>query len=152
MKKQIVILGIAVVLIAVGLSGCTETQTDGTNDENKDETEEKVELVNYSVITTNWLGDELGEGFVYGKEAFAYKVTGQIKNIANETLNTTTITIIFYDINNNSIHAEATSVTDLTISEIRSFSVEYTEFDPNFENADHVTFSFEYGGPPIIIT
>lgn len=135
-----------------GLDNATVFITIINETESKNETEEKVELVNYSIVTRNFSGDKIGEGFVYSEEAFAYEVTGQIKNIANETLNTTTITVIFYDINNNLINAEVTSIIDLTISETRSFSVEYTELESNFENADHVTFLFKYGGSPIIIT
>ena len=35
MKKQLIIIGIIILLVAIGLSGCTETNTNSLNDEEK---------------------------------------------------------------------------------------------------------------------
>ena len=113
---------------------------------------EKVEVTNYNIVTLDWTEtEELGEGFNYTEDAYFYKVSGTIKNIAYEHINQVNIGVHFYDENNNFIHIELAYVGSLEILESKGFSVTYSRFEEDFEHADHVTFSFGYNEEPVRI-
>ena len=77
MKKQLMIVGIIVLLITVGLCGCNG------NSENFEDTN-NVKLVSYSVVSYKFGKDVyssnivLGEGFNYKEDMVGFKVSGSI--------------------------------------------------------------------------
>ena len=103
MNNRLLIVGIAVLLLAVGLSGCNENMNSGKVG-NQD-----IEILNYNV-TTHWTILERGkftyvveQGFyhnmpnnTYGHETY-YKISGTVKNIAGRNLDSVRLDCIFYD-------------------------------------------------------
>jgi len=102
-KKHPIAFGIVIILLVVGLSGCTDFG------ENKE-----VEIIDYEV-TTNWktgdyvygITDHVEYGFYHnisdeevakGSQGIYYKISGTLKNIAGRKLDKITIDAVFYDI------------------------------------------------------
>ncbi len=119
-NNRFLILGIAVLLLSVGFSGCTETNQNTTDDPNGDQGEEKftilpdgtrvsgdidkLKILNYSVITEKEVNyrdyQKIADGFVYIENASRYRIYGTTKNIAGKILNDIKITVEYYDDNN----------------------------------------------------
>ena len=70
MNKHIIIIGIVVLLLPAGLSGCTEyTEQMATIEGEVD----KIEIINYSIITQKRVSwtlqyEKVNDGFVHGKK------------------------------------------------------------------------------------
>ncbi len=99
MKKQIIIIGIVVILFAVGLSGCKEID------------DQNIEIVDYSV-TTHWhagYGADWKEyvegGFYHDIPSDAtkywtyYKISGTLKNVGGSKIDRIDIHVECYDEN-----------------------------------------------------
>jgi len=133
MKKQLVIVGMVVLLLCVGLSGCNQN------------TENQVEVKDYEV-TTHWYygsGDDYKEyseeGFFHdypvdaSSSAVYYQIVGNLTNVAGKLLNSVTIDVILYDENgvelfNSANHllqdcVQKGSVTNLPDTYVKEFTV-----------------------------
>ena len=76
MSKKIIAIGMILIFICVGLSGC--------NDQSN-----KIELVEYSVKTIRGsvlFYETLADDFVYSESATAYLINGTVKNNANKMI------------------------------------------------------------------
>ena len=153
MKKQLLIIGITVLLIAVGLSGCTDsnggfstTLPDGTVISGDID---KVEISNLEIITqtretmsADW--EKLGDGFLktvvsegYGREQYLITATAEI--ISDEMFDDIEFTAKFYDIGNNQIDDEKTFAHGLpsgTIWEIKFYYL--NQVGNYFEDVHHI--------------
>ena len=169
MKKQLVIIAIAVLLLAVGFYVCKErVEVSGDTD--------KVEITNYSV-TTKWYipnsGTEqryivgetakiLSGGYLdkiiinvlyqsYSKSGFykdypeetcesIYIINGTAKNIAGEMLNYVVIIARFYDIYGFYLLSKSNSISNLANTCTWDFEISYHCHEKYFGNVDHMDF------------
>ena len=135
MNKKLILIGIILIFVCVGLSGCNERQSLSDTDE--------VELVSYSVVTRDEQGNKIGDGFVHNDDANRYRVTGTVKNIAGRNLDRITITARFYDKDNEFLHSENATVWKLTKGATDDFSISYYSFEKYFELAESVSLHFK---------
>lgn len=148
MKKQIIILGIAVLLICVGLSGCEEISDSLSSGDD--------ELVEFSCweVTTEWYTShtdiEVKDSFYHDypdDRRISYVVRGKVKNIAEKPFDRINITAYFFDDKGNQLCNSSGSVSDLYMNETKSFNITvYNRFlYPScefFEQVDH--YEIEY--------
>jgi len=119
MKKQLVILGIITLLVAVGFSGCTENVTNGGS---------KVQLVD------QWV-DVSDSGF-----ESLYK--GKIKNVAEEQIDVKVIAK-FYDKNNIYLFSATDTINNIPSTYTEEFSIRLIEWDTYYKDIDHVEYEFQ---------
>ena len=133
MKKQIIMLGIVVMLICVGLSGCEELTTN-LNSESKD----LVEFTNYKVTTEWYQGNYMAreyvikEGFYHdfpGGETVYYYISGNVKNIADKPIDRVTIVANFFDSEDNFLDSSETKVLNLYLNESKNFKITAKNID-----------------------
>jgi len=95
MDIKIIILGVAVLLFMISLSGCE--QQSGTSD--------NIRLNNYDIATLYWRSDEYHhynevDGFFHDFESNAYGeqylIVGNITNVGTDDINSMTIRFLFY--------------------------------------------------------
>ena len=129
MKKQLMIVGIIFILLAVGLSGCNQSsQTTEDND--------KVELVNYNVETYSQ---------PIGNHTFEWKeINGTVKNIGGTLLNKIVVNIKFYDSNDTLLKTKTDSIFNIANSYTGEFMVEYPSTESYYENVDWDNIKFEF--------
>jgi len=139
MNKKTIIIGVAVLLVCVGLSGCNE-QGETFGDTNK------VELVSYKVETYDG-NTLLGEDFIHNEGADNYRIKGTIKNIAGYKLSRVTITVKFYDKNNIFLDSVDEDVYGIPDTYTESFSIRaytgswFNDID-EFNSVDSIKFEF----------
>jgi len=121
MKKQLVIIGIIVLLITVGLSGCNENTNGNITPKSKE-----IEIVSHNIEDAGWLG---------------WRVYGTIKNIADRNIDTVTITVRFYDKDNDLLIIKETKVYYLAKGNTDDFEVRYQTYEKYFDQYDHYTVS-----------
>ena len=129
MKKQLVIVGTVVLLLAVGLSGCMESDNFITTN--------NVEVLDYSVISYKFGKNvyspniKLGDGFHYKEDMIGFKVTGTIKNNEGEPLKKIKVIGNFYD-GNKFLGNDDTIIENVPDGETRGFNVFFHNGDfPN---------------------
>jgi len=141
MKKKIIILGIVVMLICVGLSGCQESTGNGggtTGDTSK------VELVSYNVETKSSWYSILGDGFIHDDDAGYYEITGTIKNIAGYKIDTVKVTAKLFDSNFIFLDSKYTYVSGIPDTYTEDFKISFNrQSTDGFENADSVRFDLD---------
>jgi predicted small secreted protein len=115
MKKQLLIIGIMLLLFAAGLSGCEQTSTSNGNGQ--------IQILSHNIEDT-----------VYGK-----RVYGEIKNVGDKTDAYAVVTVKFYDNTSKLIHTEETQIQYMESDDIREFSVEYFFGEGNYSQYDHYT-------------
>lgn len=115
MKKQYVILGLIILSLIMGFTGCTES----TN-----KIDPRIELVN------TW--QEADSKFDFYK--------GTIKNIGGELLEEINVKVNFYDINNNLLFSDSDVIYNLTNSQTDEFSVRVYNLYIHYKNIDHVEY------------
>jgi len=141
MKKQIIILGIAVLLICVGLSGCEELIGNGGGTTGN---ASKVELVSYNVETQDYFGSRIGDGFIHDDNAKRYEITGTIKNKASYKLDEVKVTAKLFDSNFIFLDSKSTIVDGIPETYTEEFSISFHKnYTDGFENADSVRFDLE---------
>jgi hypothetical protein len=150
MKKEIILL-VVLIVISIGiLCGCTEDETS-----NEDKTEypdeditgdtNKAELLDYKIETWK-IGDNLeddekiGDGFIHSEEADYYLITGTIKNIAGEMLNTVKITASFYDDAGKYLDYQSAITTRLANTYTWNFEMIYNYYVGYFYDIEDVIF------------
>lgn len=138
MKKQLIILGITFLLLAVVFSGCQDNKTDNGSKILGDT--DKVELVMYSIETYDKTHEKIGDGFVHDSKANYYKITGTVKNIAGRYLDRVYTGARFYDNNNNYLNKKVFSTPDLVINSKANFTMTYPSSDEYFGKVESVKF------------
>ena len=136
LKKQLVIIGIAVLLICVGLSGCEETNEATQGFQVTGDTD-KVNIIHHEIWQrTTWQES--------GDSETSWGITGTAKNIAGNMLDNITIEVRFFDSNNYYLDSKITSTKYLPIDEIWTFTLTYNRTDGSYENIvvkiDHIAF------------
>lgn len=157
-KKYIKIQIIFIILIIIGLNGCTDQN-------NKDQIDE-LEVVNYTIVTdayshkTDW--KNFGDGFQpnalpeivtyeppYLSEDFTkarYKISVTVKNVADKAVNPVIVNLNFFNNNDSKLFSrQLNNFTKLPDSETRTLEWEYYLNDENygvyFLNVDHLEIS-----------
>lgn len=120
MNKHIISIVAVFLLLTVSLSGCSEQKIDIYGDT------EKVELVSYKIETLSPNQEKLGDGFVRSEEAWLYKITGIVKNIANQELANIWVFARFYDRDYNFLDSRRFSMADVLNNTERNFSMTVT--------------------------
>jgi len=150
MKIQLVIVGIVILLLVVGLSGCEELT--GNGDVSGDTS--KVELLDYNVISTWVTGawtlnrqEHEQNGFFYDDSSDAsnheYKITGTIKNKAGYKLERIVVTAKLYDSNGIFLDSKDDTVYDIPDTYTEDFSISFFVHNTDrFENVNSVKFEF----------
>ena len=136
MKKQILIVGMVILLICVGLSGCNQQSSNGNSNNPQSSgnpnipQSSSVQISNIKV-TTKW-----NDGYYNGKRGQAdgfyhdyptgmsayYEITGDVKNIAGKPIDSVSITVKYYDNSNNYLDSSTAYVSTLYLEETKSFS------------------------------
>ncbi len=131
------ILIVVIFLILTIFSGCTEQEAYGDID--------KVELLNYSIETQKYDNGykTIGNGFIHNSDAKLYLITGTIKNIAGEMIDSIKITGKFYDNTNNFLREENTYTGSIANAYTEDFRLRYYDNEKYFENVCSVKFEFE---------
>lgn len=133
MKKQLLIIGIVAILVSVGLSGCNENNTSGSNE---------IEIVSHNIETKTTYLNKVGINEPgYSGVGETKEVTGTIKNIANRNIDRVSITVRFYDSGNDLLRTETTTVSYLAKGETGNFKVDFNVFEPYYAQYDHYTVS-----------
>lgn len=122
MKKQNIIVGIVVLLLTIELSGCTDQNGDNVVDSD-------VELVN------TWIDRNTA---LDGSKYDYYK--GTVKNVAGKMLNKVTVSLNFYDSENNFLFYKTDTISNLANSYTKDFSVTVYSYQSYYENIDHVEY------------
>ena len=117
-----------IVFLLTIFSGCTEQDISGDTD--------KVELLNYSIETQKWDYEykNIGNGFIHSEDADLYLITGTVKNIAGELLNSIKITAKFYDKTNNYLREETTYLGSIANTYTENFRISYDDTEKYFED------------------
>ena len=154
MNKKIEIIGIMILLITIGFSGCFEP-----NNETKF-------IFEYSVESLNESNEKIegSEGFIYNEQVFSYKISGKIKTKNEDTISKINLITNFYD-NDTFLFSEMIPETEITntyktfvifftkynTSEAKKIDVEgdrkifLTEYDLKyFENVTDVKIEYEF--------
>ncbi len=125
MNKHLIVFGIVVLLICVGLSGCTENG-DVIGDTSK------VELVG-----TDFEHNRALDGTYYDY----YK--GTVKNIAGYMLDRVRVNVKFYDGNNNFLFSKQDTIYNLANTYTKDFSVTVYSYQSYYENIDPAEYEFD---------
>lgn len=136
MYKKFVV-GYILVLLIVGFSGCSEKKISGDVD--------KIELLDYSIETQKYDDGykKIGDGFIHNDNASLYLITGTIKNIAGEMINSVNITAKFYDNKNNYLREENAYTGSIENNYTEGFMIKYYYNEKYFENVCGVKFEFK---------
>jgi len=147
MKKQLVIIGIIILLISAGLSGCQESKTNYKPPTSGDTDE--VELLNCTIETYGATNSsqriKLGDGFVHNSvyNVTYYVINGTIKNIANYIIHKIRITVNFYDENKSFLANQSAWIYNLRRNFTDNFEVPYLKQYPFFDNITQVVIDFK---------
>ena len=140
------VIGIVVILICVGLSGCEETYQ-VTGDTNQ------IKIIDVSV-TTQWYIPGYGTYQTYTKSGFyknypaqaynpRYIIKGTAKNIAGENLNEIIIKALFCDSNHNQLISETTTIQGLAVGNTKNFEIYLDSNNQYFQQVDNVDFNID---------
>jgi len=148
MKKQIINLFLISISSFILLSGCT--QQNNTRNPYTPTPTNKIELIDYTVVTMWWNKEGTQKYYESGfyheipedasNYSISYIINGTIKNNIGTLVNVN-IGIIFYDSNNNELYSASTDVFNLPNTYTNTFSViDYNRL--YFDKVDHVSFKF----------
>jgi hypothetical protein len=155
MQRKLLGLLIAVLLLTIVFSGCTEQNPENNLNGNEyttlsDGTKvtgdfNKIEILNYSAET---LGGsplvKIADGFTYSADATRYGIHGTAKNIAGELIKEVRITANYYTSDNKYIRENYNEFYDIRGGDTWIFSVGFYETNnPDFANVHHVIFDID---------
>ena len=128
MHKNLFVIGIICILIILVLNGCIEQE--------KSEYKDKVELVSYNIETQMWDNGykTIGNGFIHSEDAELYLITGIVKNVAGEMLNSIKITANFYDNTHNFLKKKTIDLSGIANASSEDFIISYYDTEEYFEN------------------
>ena len=157
MEKKVLLLGIIFIVFIIAFSGCFDQ-------ENNDNVNRELKVIKHSVVTeaysynTSW--ENFGEGFnpndlpeiappsdIYSQYDYykaRYRINGTIKNIAGYTLDTFSITLYFYDVNNTLLTSKQMKnyTIELEDGDTWDFEYEYDYFDDYFKKVVFLSFCY----------
>ena len=153
MKKHLIVIGITLVFLIVGLSGCTQ------NNEGQVSDGDKFELVSYSVESWKCRNEEvdkgdnliqmvhiekkIADGFIHNESVDEYRIEGKVKNIAGYKTNLK-IKMNFYDQNDIFLDSYAISIKNIPENYKRPFSKRLDDSDiEHFDKVDKLTFELK---------
>ena len=153
MKKHLIVNGIVVLLLVVGLSGCTQ------NNEGQIFDGDKFELVSYSVESWKCRNEEIDKGdnlvqmvhiekkiaddFIYNESVDEYRIEGKVKNIAGYKTNLE-IKMNFYDQNDIFLDSYTISIKNIPENYERQFSKRLDDSDiDHFDKVYKLTFELK---------
>jgi len=156
MKTQIVIISMAIILLIVGFSGCTQNNGDQLSDE------DKFELVSYSVESWKSRNEEvfkddnmsqmvhiekkIADGFMYNESIDEYRIKGKVKNIVGYKTNLT-INMNFYDQNEVFLDSYTLSLKNIFDNYERQFSKTLNDSDIDyFDEVIKIEFELKEDG------
>ena len=117
MNKNLILFGRAVLLLAVGFSGCQEKDS------------------GYIQIASHNIRDNM-HGFGSGKEVY-----GTVKNVADKNVDYAEVTVKFYDKDNELLITKNQQVQYIGNGATKSFSVFYYNYEKYYDQYDHYTVS-----------
>lgn len=120
MKKKLIIIGITLILISIGLSGCTKQPTDYI-------------LIDYE-LHEGWNG--------LGTKIVSWCITGTITNTHTKMADYVQITGEFYDENNVLLYHDTISLENIISGE----TVEFGETTTLFQTNPYICFELTDGG------
>ncbi len=135
MDIRIVTTAIVLLLLVVGLSGCTQI-----NDNTNTDLGNKVELVKWYNGTYEEVGKIMYNGFVYDESAKFYLVNGTARNIADTSIKTVIIHVKYYDINNTLLWDDGLLDNGIAPNKTWEFHSFYTKNQDHFMDVHHVEF------------
>jgi hypothetical protein len=153
LKKHLIVIGITLVFLIVGLSGCTQNNEDQVSDG------DKFELVSYSVESWKCRNEEVDKGdnlvqmvhiekkiaddFIYNESVDEYRIEGKVKNIAGHKANLK-IKMNFYDQNDIFLDSYTISIKNIPENYERPFSKRLDDSDiDHFDKVDKLIFELK---------
>ena len=118
MNKHLIVIGVVIILLAVGLSGCNQNTTSNNNSTSE------IEIVSHKIEDKGYMG---------------WKVSGTIKNIADRNIDKVTIRVRFYDSDNELLITKTDTVSYLANGETADFEVYYGDWEQYYDQYDHYT-------------
>jgi hypothetical protein len=158
MKKLFVIVGIVVLFVCVGLSGCDQQTTSENpvveNPRIINSYKNDIRISNLNVVT-KVIGDHSGDygdtlstqsGFNHNHNRddpgyVEYVVSGTIENIGSRIIDRADITVHFYNDKGNFLYDETTPIHSLYLDDTQSFNVILTD---SYYNMDYFYYVSDY--------
>ena len=141
MMRKITVLGVMLIFLTVGFSGCTEFQGITTGQVSG---QDKFELLSYSIESWTWMDEKVSNGFNNDKNVDYYKISGNIKSKKDQTVNVEVI-MKFYDGNDKLLGSEEINLHNIADSATMSFSKNinkhFSRYADYWEEIEKVTFS-----------
>ncbi len=137
MRKKLLFIIIFFMLLAIGLSGCFETNNNTDNG-----VKNYVEIVEWYQGTYKEIGKILYNDLVYNESARLYIVNGTARNNAQKTLYSVIIWVKYYDVNNTLLWEDGLLANGKAHNQTWRFDSFYTRDIDHFEDVDHVEFDF----------
>lgn len=134
MKKQLILIGVVLLLVVVGLSGCEQQLSNTGNSE--------VQIVNNGMELT--LGNYTytnSDGTTTSTWGNVKRVYGTIKNIGNRTIPLVTVTVKFYGSDNRLLTTKTAIFRYMESGEYVGFDANFGENEPYYDQYDHYTVS-----------
>ena len=155
MNKKTITIGIMLVFLVVGLSGCTEQTNTNVNQGNSDDTQSQnnqksdIEIYDISVITkaterrfkpdviySDGFSKDFSEDYMY-----QYIISGKVKNIGDRPIDSVDLTLTLYDSLGNKLYSTETGYlntpSNLYMGEMEEF--EFNVYDGYCEYFEYVT-------------
>lgn len=134
MIKYLKISFLVMLLISIGLSGCMERKVEIIGDT------DRIEILNYEIGTYDIDKNKISDGFSNDNKAYYYKITGEVKNIADTPFDRIWVSAKFLDRNDNYLDDGSYMITQFAINEVANFSISYTNSQPYFKDIWNVHF------------
>jgi len=139
--RKILILGVILIFLTVGFSGCTETKGITTGQVSG---QDKFELSSYSIESWTWMDEKVSDGFNNAENVDYYKISGNIKNKEDQIVNVKII-MKFYDKENKLLGSEEMNLHNIANSATMSFSKNinkhFSRYAGYWEEIEKITFS-----------
>lgn len=137
MKKLAILLIALMIVSIVFLSGCNEDNSSGNN---------QIQILNHKIETkhgsySTTFNTGYGTQMEYVLDGDYKEVTGTIKNIADRNINRVTITVRFYDNDNELLATKTTTVSYLANGVTSDFSVVFGDIEAYYDQYNHYKIS-----------
>ena len=134
MNKNLIAIGVVILLLAVAFSGCDEPSQDDVN----------VEVVSYSVDSFEGV-IKIGEGFNHSDNVDKYIIYGLVKNNEGRLLDVVSVIAYFYDGVGNLIYETFTKIYNISNTYEEDFSIGLDKSETNhFHTIESVSFFCSY--------
>jgi hypothetical protein len=136
LKEQLIIVGIIAILLAVGLSGCNETQ-------------QQINYWEHIEIVPHYTGaNYTAEEYYLTYQDYVMAINGTIRNLAGEMLKKVEIRVKFYDSDETNIGGGTTVEYEVHNLEERDFTYyAYRNHMSHWDEVDWDNVQFEFRTP-----